>query len=164
MVDAPRRMELARVFSGGWRLLRLRWGAMLLTLALFGWAPQIIVNLAYLAVARVVDVRSSGGVASFAIVGLINIVAPVVMRAVATAVALQPPQPAPFPPAVAATLRAAPALAPIWLLGLLPSGAVLVLQYLGEAGQFAWIVGLAAWPLVLVIVLVLGVFSPVVLA
>ena len=156
-------LELGRAFGEGWRLLRERWGQMLLALVLFGWAPQIAANVAYLVAGPLAGARSGAGAAGYVIVGLINAGGPTVMRAVATAIALAPLGTSIWQ-AIGATLRATPALAPIWLISLAPGGAALALQYSIVGVRYAWTVALIAWPLGLFIALVLGVYSPVVLA
>jgi hypothetical protein len=158
------RLELSRVLGDGWRCLRERWGRMLVALVLFGWVPQIVANIAYLLGAPLAGVGGGAATAGYAIAAWINVGAPIVMRAVATAVALKPPKTSVWQ-AIVATVRATPALAPVWLISLAPSAAAFALQYLGSGrGQVDWLIAAVAWPFGLVVAVVLGVSSPVVLA
>lgn len=139
------------------------WGAMLAALALFGWAPQIVGNFAYLQITHVVTAGSAGSIANFAIFGFINLAAPLVLRAVTMAMALRPPRTS-IGTATAAVLKAAPALAPIWLFSLAVSGALLALQYAGAVRQYGWMLAAVGWPLGLLSAVIIGIYSPVVLA
>jgi hypothetical protein len=157
------RLELSRVFGEGWRMLTQRWGAMLAALALFGWAPQIVGNFAYLQITHLVTAGSAESIANFAIFGFINLAAPLVLRAVTMAMALRPPTTS-IGTATAAVLKAAPALAPIWLFSLAVSSALLALQYAGAVRQYGWMLAAVGWPLGLLSAVIIGIYSPVVLA
>jgi hypothetical protein len=154
--------DMGRVLGRAFALVGARWGQLLLVAVVIGCLPEAALGWAN------VQLFAKGATSSPLLFGiaLIRSLADLMLRSAALAIVLAPAERRPTAGgALAAAVQAVPAMLPFWLLGLVPSIPSLLFR-----GDPRLMLAIGWWPWVttfliaLALVLLVGVFNPVVIA
>ena len=160
LIIETRGLDISRALDGAFGVIGRRWSAVLFVILVVGWVPQVVLLLTSYPVVSRLTSGTSALIATIAF-DLTMLFVAMFLRVSITALALAPD--APTQNALAAALRAIPALTPLWLIASVPNLARPLMLSVTHASvaQQAGVMTVISWPLAVVIACSVGVASAV---